>query len=123
MTKVKKKAATSAKETLGEYLKRKSNESVEEFELPSGMMCRMEFFSTKKAKLCQKISTKGEGVNASMDEDLMYAAMVAETCEFQAPGSNLWERMIAENIDGLLPGMDYMMLQGKLSGVSLQTET
>ena len=108
-------------ESVSDFLARKAKESIETFDLPSGLKCRMTFFSAKKAMMAQKIAQSGQGGNASINEDLLYGAMIAESCEFSVNGKN-WEKMIGEDIPNKLPGMDFMHLQGKLGGVSLEEE-
>jgi hypothetical protein len=96
----------AAKETVLEMLKRKATEHREEFALPSGLNCRMTFFNGSTAMRCTKI--------ADGDESLAYAAIIAETCEFEG------EKLIAEDVRQYLDGLDWLFLLGKLSGASLQ---
>lgn len=115
---MKKEQSSFAKtETVLELLKRKASEGMGEFVLPaSGVTCKMSFFSAKTARKCQEIATSGSGENAKMNEDLMYAAMAAESCTFNG------EKMIAEDILQYLHGIDFMTIQGKLGGASSAEE-
>jgi hypothetical protein len=94
------------KETVLEFLKRKATEQREEFDLPSGLKCRIAFFNGNTAMRCTKI--------ADGDEGLAYAAIIAETCEFNG------EKLIAEDVKEYLDGLDWLFLLGKLSGASSQ---
>lgn len=111
-------AITAKTETVLELLKRKKAESEEQFDLPvSGLKARMTFFSSGKMRKAQEIATRGDKI----DEDLLTAAMIAETTMFSADGEE-WEKMIGEDIRDLLAGPDWAMLLGKLGGVSPQDE-
>lgn len=81
----------------------------EEFQLPmtKEITVKMKFFTTDQALSAQKQAQSGDSVN----EDLMYAAMMAESCEFN--GEKLNPYQIKEHLHGI----DYMFLLGKLSGV------
>jgi len=93
------------KKTVLELLKEKT--ASQEFTLPvSGLTVVMQFFSAKKARMCQQIAQDGDGIN----EDLMHAAMIAETCTFNG------EKLVAEDILDNFNGADFMVLQGKLLG-------
>jgi len=96
------------KKTVLELLKEKT--ASKEFTLPdSGLSVVMTFFSAKKARLAQEIATNGD----SVDQNMMIAAMIAETCTFNG------EKLAAEDILESMPGTDFMFLQGKLVGSDL----
>jgi hypothetical protein len=94
------------KESVRDMLVRMSNEATQEFDLPSGIKCHINFFSGKKARIAQEIATNNNGV----DEDLLWGAIISECCLFNG------EKLIAEDIS-LLNGIDYMVILGKLGGV------
>lgn len=97
----------TTKETVQDLLRRKAKESTEEFTLPhSGITCHISYLNGKKARMCQEIATKGSEV----DEDLLWAAMIAESCLFNG------EKLVAEDVDALLHALDYMTIVGKLGG-------
>jgi len=93
------------KKTVLELLKEKT--ASQEFELPvSKLNVVMKFFSARQARLAQQQAV----TDGKVDEDLMYASMIAETCTFNGEKLNPYD--IMEN----LPGLDFMTLQGKLVG-------
>ncbi len=103
------------KKTVLEMLKEKT--ASQEFKLPvSGITVVMQFLSTKKTNLAQKIATSGSGENTKVNEELFQAAMIAETCTFN--GETLTAEDILENIQGV----DHLTLLGKLMGSDSPTE-
>lgn len=106
-------AITAKTETVLELLRRKQSEANEEFVLPSsGITCKMSFFSAKKARKAQETGVFGDKV----DEDLIFAAMISESCTFNG------ETMNPHDILDLLPGLDFMTIQGKLGGATSPSE-
>jgi hypothetical protein len=103
---------TAKSETLTEYLKRKAAESNDEFDLPSGLKCRMSYFNGAKAL------KMGEIVGESKDRELTLGAIINLTCEFSHDGVT-WARIIPEDAKELIQGFDYTTLLGKLQGIPL----
>lgn len=99
----KKPAITSPSETVTDFVARKHADGSEEWKLPSGTICVRKKFTARDSKKCIQI--------AGGDEDLMFDAIIAETCTFNG------KKIIAEDIADNLDGMDYLELLGKLSGV------
>jgi hypothetical protein len=107
------KGVTAMNETLAEYLKRKASEGNEEFDLPSGLRCRMTYFNGRKALKMKEI------VGEKVDDDLALGALIHLCCEFSTDGE-VWSRIIPEDAPELLQGFDYTTLLGKLQGISLE---
>jgi hypothetical protein len=101
---------TAKNETLTEYLKRKAAESNEEFDLPSGLKCRMSYFNGAKALKMQEM--------ANGNEDVAYGAIINQCCEFSHDGV-VWSRLVPEDVKELMHGLDFTTLMGKLQGISL----
>jgi len=104
---------TVASESLSDYLKRKSVEGNAEFDLPSGLKCRMTYFNGRKALKMKEI------VGDKIDDDLALGALIHLCCEFSTDGV-VWSKIIPEDAPELLQGFDYTTLLGKLQGISLE---
>ena len=102
---------TAKTETLIDYMKRKAAERNEEFELPSGLKCRMTYFNGAKALKMQEM--------ANGNEDMAYGAIVNQCCEFSHDGVT-WARLVPEDVKELMFGLDFTTLMGKLQGISLE---
>lgn len=99
----KKKGLTSKEDTVEQFISKKLEDGSEQFTLPSGAVCVRKKFTARDSKKCIKI--------CAGDEDKMMDAIIAETCTFNG------KKIIMEDIDDTMDGMDYMILLGKLSGV------
>jgi hypothetical protein len=102
---------TAKNETLTEYLKRKVLEANKEFDLPSGLKCRVTYFSGAKALRMNEIT------GDSKDNMLAMGAIINLCCEFSHDGVT-WSRIIPEEANELLHGADYSMVLEKLDGTS-----
>ncbi len=102
------KVKSMKSETVREFIERKRKEASEEFELPSGLMCQLSYFSARDAQISQKMAQSSGG---DLSEEMLMNSMIASSCSFNG------EKLTAEEIS-MLPGMDFMVLQGKLAGVS-----
>jgi hypothetical protein len=100
---------TAKNESVTEFLKRKAAAGSTEFDLPSGLKCRVKYFSGKDAVMLTKI--------ADGREELATGALINVCCEFSTDGE-VWSKLIPDEAEELLHGADFVAVMEKLQGTS-----